>query len=297
VAVAWGAVKVAVVQLVVVIKDMAHLVATQMHMMVEWTPTGTCNLRVLEVVFHLMVLLGIMHPVMGMVLPVMELVMAVMEVTVVLILAMEVQRLLPMETLMPQMLAMLVVRQVPLEVHGVLRPPLDMVLWDTGILLLGVFQVAVQVQAVAALVLHLLVNHLVQRLGMERKVMVMVGTVEVMRPMQIRLVMVLLEGVQGVSQITMLVAQVGSKVVVVAMLGVAMAIQMEIQVMEMLVGDLIHPRLQETMVVRQMVDKLVMVVGMAVLRHDNPNSSNFDGQLFQWEFHPVLWICNSLCTS
>ncbi|BBG92548.1 RNA-binding family protein with RRM/RBD/RNP motifs, partial [Prunus dulcis] len=35
-----GVVKVVVVQLVVVIKDMAHLVATQMHMMVEWTPTG-----------------------------------------------------------------------------------------------------------------------------------------------------------------------------------------------------------------------------------------------------------------
>lgn len=211
VVVPWGVVKVVAVQLVAVIKAMEHLVATQMHMMVEWTPTGTCNPRVLEVVFLLMVLLGIVHPVMGMLLLVMALVMVAMEVTVVPILAMVVQPLLPMETLMPLMLVMVVVHQVLLEVHGAHKPLQDMVLWVMGILLLGVFKVAVQLQEVVVLDLHLLVNLQVQWLGMELKVMVMVDTVEEMHPMEIRLHMVQLEGDLGVFQITALVVLVGSK--------------------------------------------------------------------------------------
>lgn len=282
VAVPWGVVRVAVVHLVVVTKAMEHLVATQMHMMVEWTQTGTCNLRALVVVFLLMVLRGIVHPVMGMLLPVMALVMEAMEVMVVPILDMVVQLPPPMETLMPQMLVMVVAHQVLLEVHGAPKHPQDMVVWDTAIPLLGVFKAAVQLQEVVVLDLHLLVNLLVQRLGTELKVMVMVGTVEVMHPMEIHLRMVQLEGVLGVSQITMLVVPVGSKVVVVDTSEVAMATQMEMQVMEILVGEQTHHKLLETMVVRLMAlmaGKLAMV-GIAVLRHDKPSSSNFDGWLF-----------------
>lgn len=63
---------------------------------------------------------------------------------------------------------------------------------------------------------------------------------------------------------------------------VAMVTQMEMQVMEILVGET-HHKLLQIMVVRLMalmVGKLAMVVGIAVLRHDKPSSSNFDDWLF-----------------
>ncbi|KAK9906003.1 hypothetical protein M0R45_000128 [Rubus argutus] len=63
---------------------------------------------------------------------VMALVMVAMEVTVVPILAMVVQLLLPMETLMPLMLVMVVVHQVLLEVHGAHKPLQDMVAMGYG---------------------------------------------------------------------------------------------------------------------------------------------------------------------
>ena len=60
-----------------------------------------------------------------------------------------------------------------------------------------------------------------------------------------------------------------------------MEMQMEIQVMEILVRDLskfkhlvIMGLLREMAL---MVGKLVMVMGMAMLSHDKPNNSNFDG--------------------
>ena len=54
----------------------------------------------------------------------------------------------------------------------------------------------------------------------------------------------------------------------------AMVMQMEMQAMEMHHGGLIHHKfLEEVMGLL----KVVMVVGMAVLRPDKPNSSNFDG--------------------
>ena len=70
-------------------------------------------------------------------------------------------------------------------------------------------------------------------------------------------------------------------VVVAAIWAVAMEMQMEIHVMEMLVGDLSKLKhllimgLLEEMAL--MVGKLVMVVDMVVLSHDKPSSSNFDG--------------------
>lgn len=237
-----------------------------------------------------MVLLGTVHLAMGMVLPIMVWDMVVMVVMVVPILDMEALLVHPMETQMSQMLVMQVGHLVPLEVHGILKHPQDMVLWAMEMLLLGV-QALVVVLEVVVLVQHLQVNLLAELLGMEIKVMDMEGMVEVRDLTQIQLVMVLLEGVLVVVQIAMLVGE-SYRGVVVATWEVAMVMLMGIQDMEMHHGNLIHHRLLEIMELRQMVlmvGKLAMVVDI-VLSPDKPSSSSFVNISFQ----PVHHLCKSI---
>lgn len=181
--VAW----VAAVAVLVVIRVMVLLVAMQVHLKVVWNLIDTCNLRILEVALHLMVLLGMVHLAMVMVHPATVLVMVVMEVMVVQTLGMVALLVPPMGTQMYLMLAMQVVHRVHLEVHGVHKLPLVMVPWAMGMLLHGVLQVLVA--AVVVPVQRPLVNLLVELLGMGIKVMAMVGMVEVMDLMAIPLVM------------------------------------------------------------------------------------------------------------
>ena len=140
-------------------------------------------------------------------------------------------------------------------------------------LLLGVLLMRVAVD----LVQHPQVNLPVELLGMETKIMpvaILTGF------MAIKLRMVLLEVVLGVSQIAMLLL-VGEicKAVVGAIWEVAMVIPMGIQGMEVKDGDLILLKLLEVMEVREMdlmVDQLGMVVGTVVPLLDRLNSSDFD---------------------
>ncbi len=127
------------------------------------------------------------------------------------------------------------------------------------------------------LVQHLQVNLLVELLSMEIKVMDTEGKVEVRDLMQMRLVMVLLEGVLVVAQIAIQAGE-SYRGVVAATWEVAMVMLMGIQDMETQHGNLIHHRLLEIMELRQMVlmvGKLAMVVDM-VLSPDKPSSSSSD---------------------
>jgi hypothetical protein len=153
-----------------------------------------------------------------------------------------------------------------------------MVLWVMGMLVLGALKMLGL--AVVALVQYLLVNLLVEPLGMGIKVMGTVVTVEMMDHMGIQLGMVLLEDVLGALQTVMLVVLVEQNYrgVAVATWGVDMVMQMEILGMEMQRGDLSNHKLLEIMgLLKQMVlmvDRLDMVVVMVVLRLEKPNNSD-----------------------
>ena len=131
------------------------------------------------------------------------------------------------------------------------------------------------------LVQHPQVNLPVELLGMETKIMpvaILTGF------MAVKLCMVLLEVVLGVSQIAMLllvVVLVGAscKAVVGAIWEVAMVMPTGILGMEVKDGDLILLKLLEVMEVREMdlmADQLGMVVGTVVPLLDRLNSSDLD---------------------
>ena len=145
-----------------------------------------------------------------------------------------------------------------------------MVLWVMGMLLLGVLKMLGL--AVVALVQYLLVNHLVEPLGMGIKVMGTVVTVEMMDHMGIQLGMVVLD-VLGVLRTVMLVVLVEQnyREVLAATWGVDMVMQMEILGMEMQRGDLSNHKLLEIM---GLLKQMVLMVDMVVLRLDKPNNSD-----------------------
>lgn len=246
-------------------------------LMAEPSQTGTCSLKMLEVVFRLMVLLDIVLLVMGMVPPTTAWVMAVM---VLPILGMEVLLVQLMETLIHLVLVMEVVHRVQHEVLGAPRLPQGMVPAAMGMPLLGVV-----VQPVG-LVLHPQVNLQVGLLGMEAKVMGMVGMVDRMGLMQIKLLMVLLVVVLEVSPIVMLLPVGGRCKAVVVPIGEVVAMEMPMGLRDMEIKDgMILLQLLEVMELRQMglmVAQLDMVVGMAVPRLDRLNSSDFDDLIVSW---------------
>jgi len=249
-------------------------------LMAEPSQTGTCSLKMLEVVFRLMVLLDIVLLVMGMVPPTTAWVMAVTVVMVLPILGMEALLLQLMETLMHLVLVMEVVHRVLLEVLGAPRLPQGMVPAAMGMPLLGVV-----VQPVG-LVLHPQVNLRVGLLGMEAKVMCMVGMVDRTGLMQIKLLMVLLVVVLEVSPIVMLLPVGGRCKAVVVPIGEVVATEMPMGLRDMEIKDgMILLQLLEVMELRQMglmVAQLDMVVGMAVPRLDRLNSSDFDDLIVSW---------------
>lgn len=246
-------------------------------LMAELSQTGTCSLKMLEVVFRLMVLLYIVLLVMGMVPPTTAWVMAVM---VLPILGMEVLLVQLMETLIHLVLVMEVVHRVQHEVLGAPRLPQGMVPAAMGMPLLGVV-----VQPVG-LVLHPQVNLQVGLLGMEAKVMGMVGMVDRMGLMQIKLLTVLLVVVLEVSPIVMLLPVGGRCKAVVVPIGEVVAMEMPMGLRDMEIKDgMILLQLLEVMELRQMglmVAQLDMVVGMAVPRLDRLNSSDFEDLIVSW---------------
>lgn len=259
----------------VVIRAMVLPGAMQIHMMVEWIQIGICSLRAQEVAFLLMVHQALMHLVMDMVLPIMVLDMVVMVVMAVPVLAMVDLLVLRMGILTSQVLGMQVVHLVPLEAHGAVKLHLAMVPWATDMLHLGAHQMLVL--GALVLVQLLLVNLLVGLLGMGIKVMDMVVMLEMMDPMGIQLDMELLGGVLGVLQTVILgVHHLNYRGVAVATWEVVMGMQMEIQGMEMQVGDPSHNFL-EIMGLRAMdfmVGNLVMVGDTVVLRIGKANNSD-----------------------
>lgn len=176
-----------------VIRGMVHQVTISVLMTVEWIPTGTCKLKMLELAI-LMVRLGMVPQAMAMGHPTMVWAMEVMEVMAeqiramaVPILAMVLPQLLPMVIQMRPVLVMEVVQRVDQEAHGALRVFLVMGIWDM-VMLLGVLQVLL-----VDLLAEDLVNLQLERLDMEIKVMVMVVMLEMMVLMEINPVMALLD--------------------------------------------------------------------------------------------------------
>uniref|UniRef100_A0A7C9DYY3 Uncharacterized protein n=1 Tax=Opuntia streptacantha TaxID=393608 RepID=A0A7C9DYY3_OPUST len=122
---AWPTEEVVVGPVVVVAIMVIILVATKVLMIVELILIDICNLRTLEVHFHLMGLLGMVQQVMGMVLPIMAWVMGVMGMGVQT-LAMEDLVVLPMATQMSRVLDMQMVPKQLQGVHGMHKQPLVM---------------------------------------------------------------------------------------------------------------------------------------------------------------------------
>jgi hypothetical protein len=181
------------------------MVAMKAVMMDVWIPIGFCSIKVLEMVYHLMVLL-VMALAMEMVVMVPG--MVPMEVTLVLLEVMALVLLLDMEQRTFQVLAMEVVLELLRETHGTLQ-----LLVVMGTQAMGVVLLIVDMEFLVQLLLR---SH---HLAIVTKATVMEGTVEVILVMEIKLHMVWLEGVLVVAVQTTLVVVATWEVVMVMDLG------------------------------------------------------------------------------
>lgn len=172
----WPTEEVVVGPVVVVEIMVIILVVTKVLMIVEWILIDTCNLRTLEVHFHLLGLLGMVQQVMGMVLPIMALVTGDMGMGVQT-LAMEGLVVLPMATQTSLVLDMQMASQLPQGVHGMHKQPLVMAQLAMEVLGRGV--------PVALVVADQLVSHQMPPLVMEIMVMLTVVMVVVMDLMEV----------------------------------------------------------------------------------------------------------------
>ena len=167
----WPTEEVVVGPVVAVAIMVIILAVTKVLMIVEWILIDTCNLRTLEVLFHLLGLLGMVQQVMGMVLPIMALVTGVMGMGVQT-LAMEDLVVLLMATQTSLVLDMQMAPQLPQGVHGMHKQPLVMAQLGRGVL-------------VALVVADQLVSHQMLPLVMEIMVMLTVVMVVVMDLMEV----------------------------------------------------------------------------------------------------------------